>query len=213
MNTDDLVKMLATGAAPADARLPARRYAASVAAGLAASIVLMGVLLGANPELARFASRPMFWVKVAFPALVAAGALLAVARLSRPGAPLARVPAALAAPVVALWALAAVALVAAAPGERAALFFGATWTACPFNIAMLSVPAFVAVLWAMKGLAPTRLRLAGAGAGLLAGALGALVYTLHCPELAAPFLGVWYVLGILIPAAFGAVVGPRVLRW
>jgi hypothetical protein len=75
------------------------------------------------------------------------------------------------------------------------------------------VPAFVAVLWAMKGLAPTRLRLAGAGAGLLAGALGALVYTLHCPELAAPFLGVWYVLGILIPAAFGAVVGPRVLRW
>jgi len=47
----------------------------------------------------------------------------------------------------------------------------------------------------------------------LPGALGALVYTLHCPELEAPFLGVWYVLGMLIPAVLGAIVGPRVLRW
>ena len=71
----------------------------------------------------------------------------------------------------------------------------------------------MATLWAMKGLAPTRLALAGAGAGLLAGALGALVYALHCPELAASFLAVWYVLGIAIPALAGALLGPRVLRW
>jgi hypothetical protein len=39
------------------------------------------------------------------------------------------------------------------------------------------------------------------------------VYAFHCPELAAPFLGVWYVLGMLIPAALGALIGPRVLHW
>jgi hypothetical protein len=68
-------------------------------------------------------------------------------------------------------------------------------------------------VWILKDLAPTRLRWTGAGAGLAAGSLGALVYTLHCPELAAPFIGVWYLLGMLIPTAVGALLGPRLLRW
>ena len=50
-------------------------------------------------------------------------------------------------------------------------------------------------------------------AGRLAGGVGALVYTLHCPELEAPFLGVWYVIGMAIPAVIGAALGPRLLRW
>jgi hypothetical protein len=104
-------------------------------------------------------------------------------------------------------------LLEAAPGERAALVFGATWASCPFNVALLSAPVFVALLWAMKGLAPTQPALAGAAAGLLAGATGALVYTLHCPEMAAPFLAVWYFLGMLIPTALGALLGPYLLRW
>jgi hypothetical protein len=29
----------------------------------------------------------------------------------------------------------------------------------------------------------------------------------------APFIGFWYVLGMLIPTAIGALIGPRVLRW
>jgi hypothetical protein len=39
------------------------------------------------------------------------------------------------------------------------------------------------------------------------------VYALHCPEMAAPFLGIWYVLGMAIPAVLGAAVGSRMLRW
>jgi hypothetical protein len=57
------------------------------------------------------------------------------------------------------------------------------------------------------------LAFAGAAAGLLAGALGATVYTLHCPEMAAPFIGTWYVLGMLVPTFVGAVLGRFVLRW
>jgi hypothetical protein len=93
------------------------------------------------------------------------------------------------------------------------LFFGDTWNSCPFLIATLSAPVFVAVVWAMQGLAPTRLRLAGAAAGLLSGAIGTMVYSVHCPEMAAPFIGFWYLLGMLIPTTVGALLGPRMLRW
>jgi hypothetical protein len=141
------------------------------------------------------------------------GALLAVLRLSRPGVLLGRVPGALAAPVVAMWLLAAIVLLVAAPGERDELILGQSAASCPFTIAFLSVPLFGAVLWAMKGLAPTRLALAGAMAGLLSGAGGALVYALYCTEMAAPFIGVWYLAGMLIPAVLGAFLGAHLLRW
>jgi hypothetical protein len=42
---------------------------------------------------------------------------------------------------------------------------------------------------AMRGLAPTRLALAGTAAGRLAGTIGAPVYCLHYPELGAPYPG------------------------
>jgi hypothetical protein len=78
---------------------------------------------------------------------------------------------------------------------------------------MLSAPIFIAAFRVMKELAPTRPRLAGAASGLLAGATGATVYCLHCTEMSAPFLGVWYLLGMLIPAAVGAIAGHKLLRW
>jgi len=40
-----------------------------------------------------------------------------------------------------------------------------------------------------------------------------VVYALHCPEMAAPFLFIWNGLGMLAPAAIGAAMGPRLLRW
>lgn len=81
--------------------------------------------------------------------------------------------------------------------------FGRTWTSCPLLIATLSVPTFIAMSWAMRGLAPTRPRLAGAAMGLASGGIGAVVYSLHCPEMGAPFLGSWYLVGLLIPTADG----------
>jgi hypothetical protein len=77
----------------------------------------------------------------------------------------------------------------------------------------VAVPLFIAFLWVLRDLAPTRLRLAGAAAGFAAGSLGALVYSFHCPELAAPFLATWYLLGMLIPTSLGAWLGPRLMRW
>ncbi len=213
MKTDELIVMLASDAGPVAQRPWRRRYGIALAAGLAGATLLMIVLLGVRPDITDAVRLPMFWVKLAFPAVLAVLALLVTARLSRPGIPAGRIATALAAPVLAIWLLAAVALLQAAPEDRGMLIWGETWASCPFNVTLLSLPAFVALLWVMKTLAPVRLALAGAAAGLLAGALGATVYALHCPELAAPFIGIWYTLGMLIPATLGALIGPRLLRW
>jgi hypothetical protein len=213
MKTDELVTLLATGTEAVDPRAPVRRCAIAVAGGILVAALIMAAWLGVRASLVQDLALPMLWIKFAFVASLAAGGWIAIMRVGRPGAMLGGVAPALLAPVLAMWVLAAVALYGAEPGQRAALVFGQTWSACPFNIAALSLPVLVAVLWGMKGFAPTRLRLAGAAAGLAAGAAGALVYTFHCPELAAPFLGLWYVLGMLVPTAIGAIVGPLVLRW
>ena len=213
MKTDDLIAMLASGGAAVETHAVARRYALAMGAGVAGAAFLMLSLLGVRADLAEASRLPMFWFKFAFVGGLLAAALFAALRLSRPGMRLGGVRGAMAAPLLAVWLLAAVSLLGAEPAQREHLFFGDTWSTCPILLAMLSVPAFIAVFWAMQGLAPTRLRLAGAAAGLLSGAVGALVYSLHCPELAAPFLGFWYLLGMLIPTAAGALLGPRLLRW
>ena len=213
MKTDDLVAMLASGAGAVDARAPRRRLVLALLGGASVASLMMATWLGVNPALGGYVQVPMFWVREAFCGAMAAGGLLAAYRLARPGVALAGVRWALAVPVVALWMLAAAVLLAAEAGSRLDLVRGVSWTECSVNIAALALPVFVAMAWWMKGLAPTRLRLAGAAAGLAAGAVGALVYTLHCPELAAPFLGIWYVLGMFLPAAAGALLGPFLLRW
>ena len=141
------------------------------------------------------------------------GAVWLAERASRPGTNLRRAALAVALVVAVMAALCASVLALAPMQSRLDLVVGHSWASCPWHVAELSAPAFVAVVWAMRGLAPTRPRAAGFAAGLLAGTLGAVGYALHCPELSPVFVLVWYTLGILIPAGVGAVLGPWLLRW
>lgn len=211
MRTDELIAMLAREPRPADA--VGRRYAVALAAGGVGSVALMFFLFGPRPDLAQAVRDPAFWLKLLLPAALAAAALGAVVRLGRPGRRVGYAAEALLLPVGVVWMLAAYALFAAAPGGRLALVLGETWTTCALSIALLSLPVLASAFWAMRGLAPTRPALAGAASGLLAGAVGAVAYSVHCPEIAPPFLGTWYVLGMALPAAAGALAGPRLLRW
>jgi hypothetical protein len=213
MKTDELIIALSRQPDAIDPRIPLRRLLFASVLGVGAALPLMLWRLGINPDLASDAQTPMFWVKCGFAATMATASVALVIRLARPGIDTRRAAQAVALPLVALWGLAAFVLLTAAPAERMPLTLGSSWNSCPFNIAMLSLPALVLLLAAVRSLAPTRLCWAGAATGLLAGALGTLVYVLHCPELEAPFLAVWYVLGMLIPAGLGALVGPRTLRW
>lgn len=213
MKTDELVALLATGTEPVEANALARRYTTALGWGAFGATLLMAIFIGVRPDIAEAARLPMFWIKLALPASLAVGGMLAAARLSRPGARLGWVPGGLVAPVLAIWLLAGYALLVAPPADRASLVMGSTWQYCLVSVPFLSAPVLMATLWAMKGLAPTRPALAGGTAGLLAGAVGALIYALHCPEMEAPFLGAWYVAAMLIPAAAGALLGPILLRW
>ena len=213
MKTDELIHLLATNDRPVQRNAIEQRFVVAALAGIAGAGVLMLSLFGLRPDLLATMALPMFWGKLVFAAALAAAGLALLRRMARPGMALGHVALWLALPPLVLWAMALWALSQVSAAERMPLILGSTWRTCPFNIAALSVPAFVAGFWALKGAAPTRLVWTGAGAGLLAGALGALVYALHCPEMATPFLAVWYVAGMAIPTALGAVLGPRLLRW
>ena len=213
MKTDDLVSLLAAGAPAVPAHAVGRRFAVGLGLGLAAALLLLVLTHGLRPDLAHAMVEWTFWMKLVFAGTLALAAFIATERMARPGMRLGRIWAAVAAPLLLLWLVAIGVLLAAAPEQRPSLILGSTWKTCAFSIAMISLPLFAATLWVVKGLAPTRLALAGGGAGLLAGALGTLVYALHCPESGAPFIALWYVLGIAIPTAAGALLGPRLLRW
>ncbi|MGF6495595.1 hypothetical protein ABIE56_003794 [Luteibacter sp. 621] len=215
MKTDDFIDFLARESSPPPgSQAGGPRFAVGVIAGLLASSALMAGLLGLRPDLAQVIHQPMFWVRLAFPVAVALAALHLTTRLARPGA---RVGGgawvSLALPIAIAWGLAGVVLAEVAPDARGALMLGHTWKVCSTLIAVLSLPSIVAVFWAVRGMAPVRLRLAGAAAGLLAGAMAAIAYCLHCPEMAPPFWSLWYLLGMLIAGGLGALAGPRFLRW
>lgn len=205
--------LLATNAVPVESNATARRFGIALGGGAAGAMLMMLVQLGVRPDIAEAALLPMFWIKLAFVACIAASGLIAAARLSRPGARIFPAPAVLAAPLLFVWSLAASTLVEVGASERAELVFGKTWDQAPLNIAVLSIPALAAAFWAMKGLAPTRLALSGAAAGLLAGGIGAVAYSFHCNVMTAPFIGIWYPAGVLIPLAVGAALGTLLLRW
>lgn len=214
MKTKDMITLLAADVAPVDRHLAAKRFVAALLIGGSGAVLLMLWLLGLRPDLAPMLGVPLFWIKMVVPLVLALGALLAVTRLARPGVPVSGPGwTVLVAPVALLWAAALVVLWLAPAPERLNLMLGLSWRECPFNIALLSVPGFIAVMWAMRGLAPTQPRLAGAMAGLLAGSVATVAYCLHCPEMEVPFWAIWYLLGMLVPTLVGALLGPRLLRW
>jgi hypothetical protein len=213
MQTETLTAMLASNLEPVSPRRSTRRYILGITAGAFVAFVLMSGALHVNPALTHEAAQRAFWVREAFCTALCTLSVLTLARLARPGDRLGLWPAGIAVVIATMWLLAAAALWSAGPQGRAHLLVGTTASVCPFLIALLAAPLFVALVWVLKDLAPTRLRWAGATAGFAAGSLGALIYSLHCPELAPPFIGTWYLLGMLIPTGIGALLGPRLLRW
>ena len=213
MKTDELISMLARGAEPVPTDAGRTRFRSALAVAAVTSLALMAGTLGVRPDLAEAARDPMFWVKLGFPALLALGAMLGSWRLVHPGMKLRRAVLGIAAPILAMALLAAIVLWVSQPEARAGMIFGSTWYVCPPTITMLAVPGLALMLWIARDFAPTRPALAGAACGLAAGTLAALAYSLHCPEMQAPFIAVWYLLGMLIPAVIGALLGARLLRW
>jgi hypothetical protein len=213
MKTDELIAALAANAAPVAPGALRRRLALALLVATAAATALVLVWLGMRPDIHFAMRKAAFWIKAGYTLALAACGFSLTLRMGRPGARPG--PALAIAPVVfgALAVLAAGELLSAPAGLRIDELMGDSWRVCPFLIVAIAAPVFAAAIWTLRGMAPTRLRLAGASAGLLAGGVGATVYGLHCQEMSAAFVVTWYSLGVAACVAIGALLGPRLLRW
>ena len=212
MKTSELIEALGEDAAPAPRGSSTRLVGLFTLAGAAVALAALALTLGFRPMDVAMA-QPSFWMKAGYTMVLALAGWGMASRLGRPGEGAGRAIIAAAVVIVAIWALAALEMSATPAAALRRELMGQSWSVCPVRIMLLAVPIFAAAVLALRRLAPTRLHLAGAAAGLLAGAAGASVYGLWCTETSAAFTAIWYTLGIAACAAAGALVGPRLLRW
>lgn len=213
MKTDDLINLLAAGEVAVPRRSASGRIGWAVLAALPLSFVILFAEYGLRRDLVQAMFWPMFWVKVLFPLCIAVAAFVTLQRLARPGVRVRQAWWGGVLPVLGIWGLAVFAWFSLPIEERMPSLMGQSWRICAPSIGLMALPVFAATFVALRRMAPTRPALAGAAAGALAGGIGAAVYALHCAELTAPFLAVWYVSGIAVPVLLGAALGPRLLRW
>ncbi len=212
MKTADLIADLVDSATPVAPASPSRRVGVTAVSGAVVALAILLPWLGFRP-LEEAVHLPSFWMKATYTLALSAGAWLLASRLSRPASSL-RLPLFVITFVVVLMASMAIMELSGTPSrDLKQVWLGHTWSRCPVRIALLAVPIFAFVALAVRRLAPTRLRAAGAAAGLLAGTAAATVYGLACDETTAAFTATWYSLGIGMCAAVGALLGPRLLRW
>lgn len=211
MKTQAWIELLARDAGPAPRALVAKRLTPAVAAGLLASAWASIAVFGLIPW--SLFSTPVPWTKMAYAGALAMSAGWWAVQLSRPGAPESRPRRVAIGVVIVMAAVGLMSWLSQPAADRVAALLGHSWLSCAPSMLAVSVPALAASLWALRGLAPTRPRVAGFAAGVLAGSIGAMGYTLSCPESSAAFVAVWYSLGIFLTGGLGALLGTLALDW
>jgi hypothetical protein len=212
MKTDDLIRALAADREPAGPA-PGTALALCGALGLVISALLFMWLVPLRPNLGEAMRSYPFMLKPIEMGILAVVAAIVVLRLARPGAPLGRTLVAAAVVPAIMVAAVAVELMQVPRTEWLVRLAGVHWYLCVLNMVLLSLPILAALLFGLRYGAPTRPVLAGAGAGLLSGAVSASLYIAHCPDDSPLFVAAWFTLAIAIATGIGALAGSRLLRW
>jgi hypothetical protein len=213
MNTEQLIQSLSADVPTVPRRALRRRIGFGILGGAIVTFALVVSVLGINPHLHAAMHGFSFWMKWTYTGSLGMGAVFAVTRLARPTPVSLRGLWLLLVPVLLLAGIGIGELASTPSRDWLAMWLGGSWKVCPWLVLTLSMPIFVGLLWSFRRLAPTRLRAAGAAAGLAAGAWAAMIYCIHCPEVSALFVLTWYSLGIVLAAGLGALLGPRLMRW
>jgi len=213
MQTDDLILSLVSQTRPVPRHAVEGRVLLGLLAGATATTFLLLGTLGLRSDLMPAMHGLSFWMKAGYTLSIAVIAVAALLHVARPDAGRSRLLWLALVPVGVIAGVGCNELMTAPSSHWLPMWVGHSWRQCPVNVVFLSLPVFAGLLWAFRKLAPTRLHVAGAAAGLAAGATGAAVYSMHCQETTAMFLLTWYSLGILAAVVVGALVGPRLMRW
>lgn len=175
---------------------------------LLAAVFVVATVFGVRGDLPSRPASSIFQFKVLAMGLLAGAGVLAVLAAGRPGSRLR------------LWAVLApgvLLLLVGAWADRSGFPVTGARTVsipvCLVAIIVAALPGLAILLAVLRRGIPTRPSAAGASAGLLAGGLGAMAYTLACVNDGASFVAVWYSAAILVTTLLGALLGRRLLAW
>lgn len=211
MQTNDLIEALAKDTrSQGPSPMLVLAGAAAVAVMIAAAVFF--AVLGPRPDFVHAMGTSRFVLKFVVTGALAATAFACTARLARPGESLRGTALLLLAPAILIVAV-AVEFQAIPSVDWEARWIGTNSLVCMMSIPLIGIGPLAVFLAALRYGAPTRPRLAGAVAGLLAGGMGALFYAAHCPDDSPFFVATWYTLAIAGLAVIGALAGQRLLRW
>lgn len=211
MKTNDLISLLAEDAS-VGMRL-GRMLALALLAGLIVSALILLSTVGVRPNLATAIETARVLFKIGFTLVLAVVACRLVFLVGRPGRSLRARGFQLAIPAT---------LLAIAVSTELLMLPSQAWTEsligknagfCLFFIPVLSLAPLAGFLFVLKNGAPENPGLAGASAGLAAGAIAAELYAFHCPDDSPLFLAVWYSIAVLLVTTVGYFAGRRWLSW
>jgi hypothetical protein len=211
VKTDELIRLLSQDA-PVRMRL-GRALALAVAAGIVASAVLLLATVGLRDDLAIAIGTVRVAFKIGMTLVLAIAAFGLVSRIGKPGVPLRPWALALLLPLALMVVAVGVELLVVPQDAWAARLIGRNAAFCLFFIPVLSLAPLAGFLAALRNGAPENPGLAGAAAGLAAGAIGAALYAWHCPDDSPLFGAAWYTLAVTFVIAVGYATGRRFLRW
>ncbi|MHA6687538.1 NrsF family protein [Mesorhizobium sp. A556] len=213
METQELIKMLGKDARVAEPSLALMLLGAVVLSGIIAASIFFG-FIGPRPDIHTAATTFRFLLKFVVNGTLVITAFASVVALARPGCRMRSglAPLLLLAPAIIATAV-LVEFTMVPSVEWWSRWIGTNSIPCMTLIPLMAIGPLAVILAALRYGAPTRPRLAGAVAGLLAGGIAATLYAAHCPDDSPFFVATWYTLAIAMLALLGAWVGGRVLRW
>ncbi|KQV15649.1 hypothetical protein ASC97_31285 [Rhizobium sp. Root1203] len=211
MKTHRLIALLAEDA-PVRMR-HGRTMAAALFVGAAISIAYMVLFVGIRPDILAVVDTPRVCFKICQTLILAVVAAALVFPMGCPGVSLKTRALALVLPVALLAVGVTMELVVVPERNWMTSMTGNYAVYCILFVPILSLAPLACLLLALKEAAPDKPGLAGAVAGLAAGAIAASVYAWHCPDDSPLFLAVWYSIAIMVVIFAGFILGRHVLRW
>ena len=216
MNTDRLIEILSVDAEPVNSGQLGKMLILAIATSGAAALVLMLAAVGPRPDLQSTAHLEWTAVKLLYALSVLVTATPLLNRSVRPGLEDETHWVLIFLPFLAAIGIALVLLPLGQPLVLGAMLRGATTVSpvrCLFCITFFAAIPLAAVFVVLRRGAPTRLKLCGGLAGIVAGGIGATAYAFACTSDTIPFIAMWYGIAIVLCAVVGSQLGPRILRW